>query len=91
MIMDQDCFYLYIKVVVKSKKNKIIGWEGDSLKIKIKEAPEKNKANLELIKFLAKKLKIAPSNVLIVAGHKNKKKKILIKNLDFNKIKDLLI
>lgn len=53
--------------------------DGDYLKISICAAPEKGKANKELIDFLAKKLKIAKSSFEIVSGELDKYKKISIK------------
>ena len=52
------------------------------LKISVCSVPEKGKANKELIEFLAKKLKIAKSNMQIISGELDKYKKILIKTND---------
>ncbi len=48
------------------------------LKINIAAAPEKGKANKELIRFLADELKVAKSDVEIVGGETDNYKKVLV-------------
>ena len=50
----------------------------DYIKINVISPPEKGKANAELIKFLAKSLKIAKSDFTIISGELDRYKKILI-------------
>jgi hypothetical protein len=50
------------------------------LKVNIISVPEKGKANQELITWLAKKLKIAKSDLTIVSGELDRYKKLLITN-----------
>ena len=54
----------------------IAGLWGSSLKINIAAAPEKGKANKELIKLLAKLLNKPKSAIEIVSGHHNNRKEI---------------
>ena len=65
--------YLRIKVIPKSSKTEVSEIMTDSkgletIKIRIKAAPEKGKANVELIKFLAKELKIRKDQISIISG-----------------------
>lgn len=46
------------------------------LKVSVTAVPEKGKANKELINFLAKKMRIAKSNLEIVSGDTDRWKKI---------------
>mgnify|MGYP001608505036 CR=1 FL=1 len=67
------CNYLRIKVLPKSPKNEITEIMKDesgeeTIKIRIKAAPEKGKANAELIKFLSKELNISKENISIISG-----------------------
>lgn len=48
------------------------------LKINVISVPEKGKANQELLKLLASKLKTAKSNLKIISGELDRFKKILI-------------
>ncbi|MFH1325972.1 MAG: DUF167 domain-containing protein [Candidatus Falkowbacteria bacterium] len=50
-----------------------------TIKIDISATPEKNKANVELIKFLAKEFKVAKQNIVIISGRADAVKLIKIK------------
>jgi uncharacterized protein (TIGR00251 family) len=58
------------KVLVKPNAKKTEILSEDPLKIAIAAPPDKNKANLELVKFLSKKL----GRVKIVSGHTSREK-----------------
>lgn len=63
------------KIIVKAnaRENKIVGFDTDknSLRIEIKARAEKNKANVEIIKFLTKQL---GKRMKIVSGFTSKEK-----------------
>lgn len=71
--------YVRVKVRPKSRENKIVEvMEDGTLKVRIKAAPEKGKANKELIKVLAKKYSVKKSEVEIVSGKTDQIKLIKI-------------
>ena len=66
-----------VKVIPKSSKTELTGYLPDGTwKIKIAAAPEKGKANRELIEFLAEHLNIAKSRIHIVSGETSHVKRI---------------
>ena len=65
-----------IKVTPNAKKNQIVGFEDDLLKIKIAAVPDKGRANLELIKYLAKELAIPQRDIVIVKGELSRNKMV---------------
>jgi hypothetical protein len=69
---------IFVKVISNAKKNEIISFQENILKIKIKAIREKNKANLELINFLSKTFKIPKSKIEIISGKTSSIKKIKI-------------
>ena len=73
-----DGLLLQIKVQPNASKNEITGIENDRLKIKISSPPEKGKANLELIHFLAKIFKVPKSSITIVRGETSSLKSLFI-------------
>lgn len=75
--------YLRIKVIPKSNKNEIVETFTDAdgeatIKVRIKAAPEKGKANAELIKFLSKEWGVPRANILIISGKADRLKLIKI-------------
>lgn len=72
---------LFITVIPKASKNEIIGLREDNfghsrLVIRLNAVPEKGKANKILIDFLAKKMKIAKTDLSLVSGETNRQKNI---------------
>lgn len=68
-----------IKVSPKAKQTKFVGLLANGIiKIRIKEAPEDNKANKALIAFLAKTLNLQQKEVVILHGKTDTTKSILI-------------
>lgn len=79
--------YLRIKVIPKSPKNEIVEVledkeHGEIIKIRINTVPERNKANLELIKFLSTIYKVPKENIAIVSGQQEQLKLIRIDGLN---------
>jgi len=61
--------YVRIKVRPKSKANEIAETMDDgTIKVRVKAAPEKGKANKEVIKLLSKKYGVKKSEVEIISG-----------------------
>lgn len=63
-----DFMKITIKVVPKSREPKIILDKTGTLKLYVKSPPEDGKANKELIKLLAEKLKTTQRDITIVSG-----------------------
>ena len=60
---------LSLKVVPGSSRDEIVGWLGDSLKVKVKAPPEKGRANEAVVALMAERLGIDASSVAVVSGH----------------------
>ncbi|AFS20367.1 DUF167 family protein [Chlamydia psittaci] len=76
--MNQAYWILEVKVTPKSKENKIVGFEGEVLKIRVTEVPEKGKANEAVIALLAKTLSLPKRDVTLISGETSKNKRILL-------------
>lgn len=61
--------YLFVKVVPRSKLSEFAETLSDgTLKIRLKAAPEKGRANQELLQFLSESLHIPKSKIQIISG-----------------------
>jgi len=81
----ENCFsvigntiHLLLRVVPGSSKNEIKETREGRLKIRIAAAPEDNKANEELIAFLAKLLGCAKRDVVLYSGEKSRLKTLCL-------------
>jgi len=79
-----------VKLVPRSSMNKIVGLEGDILKVKVKSAPVDGLANQDLILLLSKRLRVAKERIEIVSGHKSRLKTIRFHGIQASSIRKLL-
>lgn len=66
----------HVKVVPGASRTQVAGSYDEMLKVRISAAPEKGKANKELIGFLSKLLNLKKNDIEIVSGTTNTVKKI---------------
>jgi uncharacterized protein (TIGR00251 family) len=82
---------LAIKVTPNAGRNEIVSLKDGVLHIKIAAPPEKGRANKELIDFLAEKLGIRKSAVLVVKGQTSRHKVIIIEGMGGDEVLKRLI
>lgn len=68
-----------IKVTPRASKTELLQISDTIYKAKLTAAPEKGKANEQLLELLSEKLNIPKSNISIKAGHTSREKLIEIK------------
>ena len=73
---------LSLKVVPGSSRDEVVGWLGDSLKVKVKAPPEKGRANEAVIALLADRLGIDASTIAVVSGHGSPAKVLDVEGMD---------
>ena len=77
---------LRIKVIPRHNNNSIAGIKHDELIVRIKAAPEKGKANAELIAYFSKLLGIKKAGVIIAAGKNSRHKSITLPSSCYDKL-----
>jgi uncharacterized protein len=70
--------FLKVYLQPKSSRNEIVGPYRDGIKVKITAPPVEGKANEGLIRFLARELNLAPSQIEIIKGHHSREKTLRI-------------
>lgn len=78
----KDGIILRVRVTPNSSKNAIALGTGERLEIKLTSPPKEGKANEHLVKFLGKRLGVAPSCITIVRGRSSRDKILLVRGLD---------
>jgi uncharacterized protein (TIGR00251 family) len=73
---------LSLKVVPGSSRDEIVGWLGDSLKVKVKAPPEKGRANEAVVALLAERLGTDASSIAVVSGHSSPAKVLEVDGMD---------
>ena len=72
---------LNVKVIPGASRNKIAGWIGDAVKIRVQAPPEKGKANAAVISLLADFLDIPERHLSICAGHTSQNKVVEVQGV----------
>jgi len=81
---------LAIKVVPGASQDRIVGWLGEALKVKVRAQPEKGKANAAVIALLAKYFDVPASNLTVFSGHTSRTKIIDIRGMSVSGIQKKL-
>lgn len=72
---------LLVKIIPNAKNTEVVGWEGQTLKIRLAAPPIEGRANKELIKFLAEICECSPSEIEITKGLASKQKTLEVPRL----------
>jgi hypothetical protein len=81
---------LSVKVVPKSSRDAVIGWQGDGLKVCVRATPERGKANAAVEEVLARALGVGKGSVRVVVGHSSPRKIVEIQGLEVAEVKERL-
>ncbi len=79
-----------VKVIPKAARSKIVGWEQDTLKVRLAAVPEKGEANGELIRVLAEVLEVGKSKVQLMGGETSRHKRICIRDISLEEVEKKL-
>lgn len=71
-----------IRVTPKSSRARVLGVREGRLCVAVEAAPEKGKANQALVKFLAKRLHLPRSRVVVLSGETARSKRVLVAGVD---------
>ena len=80
-----------ITVQPRASRTEIVGEHGEALKIRIAAPPVEGAANEELIRFLAKQLRIPASAVRVVSGQAGRRKLIEVEGVGADEVRRALL
>lgn len=69
---------LDIKAVPGARRDQVVGWLGERLKVRISAPPEGGRANDAICRLIARELGLRPGDVAIVRGHAQPEKTLRI-------------
>jgi len=81
---------LAVQVQPNARRNQLMGQKDGVLVIRIAAPPTEGKANRELAKYLGDILGIAKSRVIIQKGVRAKRKLVIIKELDNDRVREII-
>ena len=78
---------LRLRVSPKASSNRLVGWHGEALKLRVTAAPERGKANDAVIALLAEALALPRQAIALVQGETAQDKIVEIAALDEDEIR----
>jgi len=72
---------LSVRVTPKAARDRILGFDGDTVRIAVTAPPVEGRANDAVVKFLAKTLDLPASRFCVVRGHTQRNKVIAVDGL----------
>jgi uncharacterized protein len=72
---------LMFRVVPSAGRSEIVGRYGDAWKVRVGAAPERGRANAELLNVLSKRLGVRAAELSIVSGHSARDKVVEVRGL----------
>ena len=73
---------LRLKVHARARRNELLGFQGDILRVKVTAPPVEGKANAAVVELLAAYLRVPKSSIRIVSGEHAPLKLIEVAGLD---------
>ncbi len=79
---------LTVKVAPGAKTNQVVGWMGDTLKLRVSAPPERGKANQAVVALLARALGAGRNQIVIVAGAGSRRKRVRVEGIALEEVRE---
>jgi uncharacterized protein len=77
---------LKVRINPRSSRNQITGWQGDTLSVKLTAPPVEGAANKAAVDFLADRLGLRKSQVILASGQTSREKTFEIEGLSLEEV-----
>ena len=81
---------LTVRVKPRAKRAGLLGRHGDGIKVAVRAAPERGRANAEVVELVAEMLGVESSAVAVVSGMTSQDKRIRVRGLTANELRERL-
>jgi hypothetical protein len=85
-----DGVIMAVYVQPRASKNEIVGVQGDELKVRLTSPPAEGAANKLCGEFFARLLGVAKGEVVLVAGHRSRHKRLFIRGVTTDEVSAVL-
>ncbi|HEX2420685.1 MAG TPA: DUF167 domain-containing protein [Acidimicrobiia bacterium] len=82
IIAARDGAYINVHVQPGARNNRIVGRQGDALKVSVREPPADGRANAAVARMLASWLGVAAGSITLVAGRTSRRKRFFVAGID---------
>ena len=82
--------HIDLRVLPGAGRSAIVGRHGTGWKVRVAAAPERGRANAELLRLLATVLDVPSQRLTIVAGRQSRTKSVAVEGLDLGELEQRL-
>jgi len=82
-----DSFMLQVRVTPRAARDQIVGWQDDTLRVRVTAPPVQGRANEAVLRLLAAALAVSPGRLRIVRGEAQRNKVIAVEGLSGEEIR----
>jgi uncharacterized protein (TIGR00251 family) len=79
-----------VRVTPRASQEKVVGWEGDVLRVRVTAPPIEGRANEALLRLLARVLGVPSSRLSLVRGQTQRNKVVAVEGLTENEVRSRL-
>ncbi len=79
---------LRVKVAPGARRDEIVGWLGDALKLRVSAPPEKGRANAAVVSLLARVLSTGRHRIVIVTGAGSRRKLVRVDGRTLEEVRE---
>jgi uncharacterized protein len=76
-----DGTLLSVRVQPRASRDEIVGWKGDTLRVRVSAPPVEGEANMAIRRLVARTLGVAPASVELVRGDRSRDKVVRVAGL----------
>jgi hypothetical protein len=80
-----------VRVQPRASRTEVAGEHDGSLKVRVAASPVDGAANDELVRFIARRVGVAPSRIRIVRGEASRSKVVEIEGVDVDSVRGALL
>lgn len=82
--------YVRVRVTPSAREDRLMGWQGDVLRIRVRAAPERGQASKAALDLLARALGLPTRQLRIVRGATSRDKLVFVDRLTEEEVRRLL-
>jgi uncharacterized protein (TIGR00251 family) len=82
-----DSFMLQVRVTPRAARDQIVGWQDDTLRVRVTPPPLQGRANEAALRLLAAALAVSPGRLRIVRGQAQRNKVIAVEGLSEEEVR----
>ena len=72
---------LRVRVQPSARRDEVVGWQGDVLRVRVHAPPVEGRANQALLELLSRRLGVPKSLIAVEAGHAAREKLLTVEGL----------